>query len=125
MMKSLLKIPFLLTVVLACGLAEPAYASASQGTSEYKSSGSEQDSSVYPDNGPNLYCIHHQGKTAVNLLRQIPVPNAENDPRHFKTPDYHIEAPISHAVSEYLSFARNIERSLTIRELLFPFHHFL
>lgn len=85
----------------------------------------QQQSTIFPTSKPELFGIHRQGRSVVNLLRILPVPNAKNNDNDKPNPGLHSEVPIRRAVSIYLCFSRDINQSLTIRELLFPFHHFL
>jgi hypothetical protein len=85
----------------------------------------QQQSTIFPASSPELFAIHRQGRSAVNLLRILPVPNAKNNDNENPNPGLLSEIPIRRAVSLYLCFSRDIDQSLSIRELLFPFHHFL
>jgi hypothetical protein len=92
---------------------------------EYTSEGNPQSSSVFPENRPDLFAIHRQGRSVVNLIRTLPVPNAKNNDQEIDKPGLLSEIPIRRAVSIYLYYSRDLDQSLTIRELIFPFHHFL
>jgi hypothetical protein len=86
----------------------------------------EQQSAVIPAGTPELFGMHRQGTNAVDLVRVLTLPNAKlSTDEEGPDPGLLSETPLRHAVSIYLCFSRTIHQSLSIRELLFPFHHFL
>jgi len=91
----------------------------------YISEENQQNSSIFPEKRPELLGIQRQGRSFVNLIRILPVPNAKNNDQETVKLGILSEIPISSAVSTYLFCSRTLYHSLTIREILFPFHHFL
>lgn len=119
-------ISFLFVVaVLFFGITETASSAYSNHEAEYTSEENQQSSSVFPEDRPEIFGLHRQGRSAVNLIRTLPVPNAKNNDQETAKPGLLSEIPIRRAVSVYLYYSRDLDQSLTIRELLFPFHHFL
>lgn len=117
---------FLLCILLsAIGIADSAATDSANHYSEYQNEEREQQSSVYPEKRPQLFAIHRQGQSAVNHLRNIPAPNAKNTDQEVTNPGLYSEVPIRRAVTLSLFYSKHIEPGLTIRKLLFPFHHFL
>jgi hypothetical protein len=87
---------------------------------------SEQNSAIFSSGKPEIIGIHQQGRTIITLIRVVPVPNAKKSTDEGSTnPELLSEIPLRRSVSIYLCFSGFIHQSLSIRELLFPFHHFL
>jgi hypothetical protein len=86
---------------------------------------SQHHSAIFPENKPELFGIHRQGRSVVNLIRILPAPNAKNKDNDNTKPELASENSIRRSVSVYLIISKDIHQSLTVRELLFPFHHFL
>jgi hypothetical protein len=115
----------LCAIFISVGVAD-VYASAHTSQhEEYQGDKSEQHSVVFPEKQPQLFAIHRQGQSAINHLRNTPAPNAKNNNQEVTNPGLLTEKPIRRAVTLSLVYSRHIDQSLTIRELLFPFHHFL
>tara|TARA_R100001143_G_scaffold63387_1_gene70090 strand:- start:27079 stop:27501 length:423 start_codon:yes stop_codon:yes gene_type:complete len=125
-MTHLLKISCLFVVaVLFIGITTTAESADLYHVHDFSLGESNQQSEIIPISTPELYGINRQGPSAVNLLRILPVTNAKNNNNEIPNLGLFSEIPIRRAVSIYLSFSKDINQSLTIRELLFPFHHFL
>jgi hypothetical protein len=116
---------FFAAFVLFFGITETAISADSKYDVENISETSHQSSFVFPQTRPNLFGIHRQGRSAVNLLRILPAPNAKNNEQIIAKPNFFSEIQIRRAVTVYLYYSRDLDQSLTIRELLFPFHYFL
>jgi hypothetical protein len=115
---------FFVVTVMLFSITETAISADSNHEGEYISE-EKQESSVYPENGPELFGVHRQARSAVNLIRILPVPNAKNNDQGAWKLSLLAEIPIRRAVTVYLYYSRDLDQSLSIRELLFPFHHFL
>lgn len=125
-MTRLLKIIFLFVVaVLFIGYSNTAKASVLNHESDFRVGKTQHQSTIIPVNNPELYGINRLGKSAVDLLRIPPVPNTKKDSEETSRSGILSETPIRRAVSIYLNYSKDLNQSLTIRELLFPFHHFL
>jgi len=120
-----IKISLFVVVVLCFGISKTSNSTDLNHESDFEVEQTQQQSTIFPASTPELYGIHRQGKSAVNLLRVLLVPNAKTNDNDNPNPGVLSEIPIRRAVSIYLYFSRDINQSLTIRELLFPFHHFL
>jgi hypothetical protein len=82
-------------------------------------------SQARPEDNANRFRIPHQGESATNILNKLANPDSLNeipDPSSGKFSDD--SYPTNHAPF-YFAVARNLERSLTIKKLIFPFHSFL
>lgn len=120
------KISLLFTVAVLCfGLSKTAQSADLYHDGEIALVKTQQQSTIIPASTPELIGVHRQGRSALNLLRILPAPNAKNNDNDIPKLGLLAEIPIHRAVSIYLCFSRDINQSLTIRELLFPFHHFL
>jgi hypothetical protein len=119
------KISFLLYALVLLGTPGNMDAVPVHDGSESVNSGHDRSSSVYPVGQPKLFCIHRQGNSAINLVRNLPAPNAKNDHQDFKGSGLLRELPIRCAVAAAIHSSRKIVPGLSIRDLLFPFHHFL
>lgn len=125
-MARLHKILFLfVAAVLFIGYSNTAKASDTNHESDFWVGETQHQSTIIPASKPELFGIHQQGKSAVNFLRIPHVTNSIKDSNEGSSSGNLLETPIRRAVSIYLSFSKDINQSLTIRELLFPFHHFL
>jgi hypothetical protein len=111
--------------VLFFGISKTAESSDLNHESDFGVGEAQQQSTIFPASSPELYAIHRQGRSAVNLLKILLLPNAKNNDNNNPNPGLLSEILIRRAVSLYLCFSKDIDQSLTIRELLFPFHHFL
>lgn len=86
----------------------------------------DQQSAVDPAGTPELSGMHRQGTDAVDLVRVLTLPNAKlSTDEEGPAPGLLSETPLRRAVSIYLRYSRTILQSLSIKELLFPFHQFL
>jgi hypothetical protein len=112
--------------VLFFGISQTAEAAGLNHKGDFRLAETEQQSTVYPDEKPELFGIQRQGSSAVELVRVLSVPNAKkSSDDENPNPGLLSEIPLRRAVSIYLCFSGTIHQSLSIRELLFPFHHFL
>ena len=126
-MVQLKKIAFLfVAAVLFFGISQTAEAAGLNHEGVSGPGESEQQSTVFPQDKPDLFGIQRQGRSVISLLRVLPVPNAKkNSDDESPNPGLLTEIPLRRSVSIYLCFSGTIHQSLSIRELLFPFHHFL
>jgi hypothetical protein len=114
----------LVAVVLYFGTTETATSVDSKHGVQYSSVSNPQPSTIFPEKRPELFGLHRQGRSVVNLIRTLPVPNAKsNDQETAKSPLI-TEISIRLSISVYLIHSRDLDQSLTIKELLFPYHHF-
>lgn len=125
-MVKLHKISFLfVAAVLFFGFFKTAEASVFDHESDFEVVKTDQESTIFPISNPELVGIQRQGISVVHILR---IPQAQNT-KKISNEDSNsgllIETSLIPAESIYLSFSKEIDPSLTIRELLFPFHHFL
>jgi hypothetical protein len=87
---------------------------------------SDQQAAVDPAGTPELFGMHRHGTDAVDLVRALTLPNAKmSTDEEGPDPGLLSEKLLRRTVSIYLCYSRTIHQSLSIRELLFPFHHFL
>jgi hypothetical protein len=115
----------LVAVVLSFGMLQTAKSADLKDQYVYGIAKTQQQSTFFPVSTPKLFGIHRQGCSAVNLVRIPPLPNVKNKDDVNPNPGLLSEIAIRTAVSLYLCYSKGIDQNLTIRELLFPFHHFL
>jgi hypothetical protein len=82
-------------------------------------------SNIYSGNRPDLFGIHNQDRGSVNLLRIFPLPIGKSSEDRTTKTDLISELKHRQAISVYLFYSKDFDRSLTLKKLLFPFHHFL
>lgn len=115
--KILSKISALLLLILlsgsAVGAANPIPAS---------KAGASRHSSIQPAHSPDLFAIHQQEKTEVNLLDRFPKANSADHLENHTCGYQLVESAVQRQTALYLQFYKALGRSLVIKELIFPFH---
>src|SRR5690625_852759 len=85
----------------------------------------ESGSSTYPANTAKLFAIHPHMESGLNLRDRLPVPPSPSDKQDNTFGSLFIEAALQHYASAYFRLSRLIDRGLTVKKLIFPFHSFL
>jgi hypothetical protein len=71
-----------------------------------------------------IYCLHRSCEIVVNPANNFPVPGSKKNQDNFFNRWFSVELWIQNIASQYLSHAKGIQRSLTIADIIFPFHYF-
>jgi hypothetical protein len=77
--------------------------------------------------GSKLYknfALHPVGEIIVNGINSLPAPNSVKNPDNFFGSAASFELSLQHVATQYLLHAKKISRSLTVRDIIFPFHYF-
>jgi hypothetical protein len=86
----------------------------------------EPESPHFPTGRPEGLGNQRQGRSLVDLVRVLTLPNAKEGSVDERTgPRWVSENRQRRALSICLRYSGTLHQSLSIRELLFPFHHFL
>lgn len=80
---------------------------------------------VDPDHVRFLFALQRHAQPLSNLLRHLPTPWSESDTKPVTSPGHPTEVRIRYYVTATIASSETIHLSQTVRELLFPFHHFL
>lgn len=125
-MSSRLKISLpLLAVVLLWSSVAIADTKSPPHSAEIQPVKEKSPSSAYPASPSNLFAIHHQAESGLYLLNRLPIPHSINDSQNDSFGSLLVETALQRHVSIYLRIAKVIDRSLTVKKLIFPFHFFL
>jgi hypothetical protein len=84
----------------------------------------ENSSSYFSENKLNAFCLFGTGESLVKTVHSFPNPDSKQFPNYFHSRSFSNEERIQNVVSEYLLHSKEINRSLTIRDIIFPFHYF-
>jgi hypothetical protein len=80
--------------------------------------------SSFPEGKPDLIFLAHQEERSLNSVKNQPVPDLKN---HSNNSIYNClfpEVRLSGFHTGYLAYSVIVERSLTNRDIVFPFHYF-
>src|SRR5690625_402783 len=80
---------------------------------------------VDPDRVRFLFSFQRQARPLNSLIRTQPVPWSESEAKPVTTPDHPAEALMRFRLASTMIVSRTLHLSLTVRELLYPFHYFL
>lgn len=75
----------------------------------------------------DIFCLQRQIEHVVNPGNNFPAPvsnNLKHYPDAFSGHSFSIESRIQGIASQYLSHSKEIHRSLTISDIIFPFNYF-
>lgn len=70
------------------------------------------------------FSLHQSNAPFVFSVNHLPGPNPKDCPFNFLNRPFSLELSIPNIALQYLLHARDINRSLTIRDIIFPFHYF-
>jgi hypothetical protein len=115
----------LFTALSVSGITETAISADNNHVALPASDMNEQESSVFPEGWPDFVAVHRQGRSVIYLIKVPPAPNARNNNQETAVPGQYSEIDIRRAVTAYLFYSKDFEQSLSIRELIYPFHNFL
>ncbi len=73
----------------------------------------------------NRFRIPHQSESGINVLSRLSLPESLNELPDYSFGNVSKDSHPTYPVSFYCSATQNLERSLTIKKLIFPFHTFL
>lgn len=95
-----------------------------QGTGTERSSASFSEVSEAPLQ--DIFCLQRHIEHVVNPVNSFPAPtsNLKDHPGVFSGISFSIESRIQSIASQYLSHSKEIDRSLTISDIIFPFDYF-
>lgn len=113
---------YLVLVLSIAGTGKDPYADLLQTT--IRELGEESSSSYLSESKPNVYGIHSTFEHVVSQTNSFPSPPAKNHPNSFWARSFSIEAGLQSFALQYLSYARKIHLSLSIGDIIFPFHYF-
>ncbi|HEX6983389.1 MAG TPA: hypothetical protein VF181_11570 [Balneolaceae bacterium] len=117
-MKSLSQIPALFLVILLA-LSSISKANPVNNTNGHTR---EKTTSIHPADTPNLFAIRHQEKTEVNLLDRLPRSNSTDYSKNYSFGFQFAKSCLQRRAAIFLWFYKAIDRSLTVKKLIFPFH---
>src|SRR5690625_1318038 len=80
---------------------------------------------VDPDRVRFLFSFQRQARPLNSLIRTQPVHWSESEATPVTTPDHPAEALMRFRLASTMIVSRTLHLSLTVRELLYPFHYFL
>ncbi len=83
------------------------------------------DTSTYPSSRAYLYSIYPPGESGVNVFNSSPQTNSETESQDDSFDSLVINEVVQTYASSYLMLCEVIKPSLSIKELIFPFHSFL
>lgn len=120
---TLLFLVALLHLVAAVGVERTA--ATDQSTGDLHSHHDDGHYAVDPDRVRFLFSFQRQARPLNSLIRTLPVPWSENEAKPVTTPDHPAEALMRFRLASTMIVSRTLHLSLTVRELLYPFHYFL
>lgn len=82
-------------------------------------------SSFFSEGSQSPFCLFSSAEQLVHPVSNYPIPHSKIHSNSFAGGSFSFEVRIQGVASQYLLHAKEIYPSLSIRELLFPFHHFL
>ena len=68
--------------------------------------------------------LHPSSEIVVNSINSLPAPNSKKYSDEAAGSLLYYEKGFQHRAAQYLLQAETISRSLTIRDIIFPFHYF-
>lgn len=71
-----------------------------------------------------IFCLHQSGEIVVNTVNHLPAPGSKIFKDYFSGGIFSFEGRVHTLASRYVKHAKEINRSLTIRDIIFPFHFF-
>ncbi|MCW9708975.1 hypothetical protein J6I44_19100 [Aliifodinibius sp. 1BSP15-2V2] len=83
------------------------------------------NSQAKPDDNANRFRIPHQGESGSNILSRLVNPDTLTEVEDSSSGKLSDDSRPTNYASFNYRVARNLERSLTIKKLIFPFHSFL
>lgn len=72
----------------------------------------------------NFFYLHRQTENVVNPVNYFPTPDLKNSPKDISGYALANEAKIGNILSCYFAYSLFISRSLSIGDIIFPFHYF-
>jgi hypothetical protein len=123
-MNSFMKFAVLLiTVVLSLSIGRESYGELlrvkAQEIPEEESHSYISGNRLYKD-----FALHPLSEIVVSGINSLPAPNSVKNPDNFFGSAASFELSLQHVATQYLLHAKKISRSLTIRDIIFPFHYF-
>lgn len=124
-MNRLLKI-FLLAFALVLTFDTRAKADTlSPQTAEILPAENTPSSSEKPANQHNLFNLHHQGTSGVVLLERLSITESLDDSKDDIFGNTFAESALKKQLSICLLLSKTLDRNLTVKKLIFPFHSHL
>lgn len=81
--------------------------------------------SYFSENSLSPFCLFLSAEQLVHPVSNYPIPHSKINSNSFPGSSFSFEVKIQGIASQYLLHAKEIYRSLSIRDLIFPFHFFL
>lgn len=82
----------------------------------------KEKTTLHQADNPNLFAIHHQEKTGVNLLDRFPKSNSAEHSEDNIVGCRPAQASLHKQQAIYLRFCKTIDCSVAIKKIIFPFH---
>ncbi|MEX0720151.1 MAG: hypothetical protein WD059_05755 [Balneolaceae bacterium] len=123
-MKHLLKITFLLIIVLLPWEIQGGITSFNY-IAETQPVEANQLESNPSDNQPLFYLINHQDTSGFILPERVPVVNSISNQQDKDNENFHLGSEKQRNSSSLILLCSRISLSLTVKEIIFPFHTFL
>lgn len=123
-MSKLTKLAFLYLVLLlsVAGTGKDPYADLLQTT--IRDFEEVSSFSYFTESKPNVYGLHNTFENVVSQSNSFPSPHGKNHPASFWARSFSIESGLQSFALQYLSYTRTIQLSLSIGDIIFPFHYF-
>ena len=70
------------------------------------------------------FCLHRFTGNVVHSVNNLPAPDSKTHSNHFLFASVSFEKRMQNIASQYLLHSKEIDQSLSIGDIIFPFHYF-